>query len=222
MVWPMNDIYREREGKKEWDREGERELRWCISWEPFETVTALSNELIGNREKKKERRKEIARRGYIWVYLCLGEWVRETGPLFPIQARFISNTYSGYATRIVLPGLLVKRQKPHKRNPVTHLFKPIITFLRLVKKKTTTKKPGEMIKLLKDKAKTSIQTAKNASTCLDISSHAFSLSYPTTERITGGFGGVLVEHPPGVYRHALSCCCFPIPAVQQMVQATIC
>lgn len=33
-------------------------VRWCISWEPFETVRARSDELMGDRERKREKREE--------------------------------------------------------------------------------------------------------------------------------------------------------------------
>lgn len=102
--------------------------RWRISWEPFETVRALSDELMREREGKRESEKRRYQ----------SEPKTEREPLLHIltQARSHSDAYPRDVSSIVLCGKknpltgYPAAAKTHHLNSVTHLLRSAVTCLQ--------------------------------------------------------------------------------------------
>lgn len=177
--------------------------RWCISWEPFETVTALSDELMGERERKRESEKRR--------YLCVWEKVSQRELLlhFLTQARSDWDTYPRDVSSAVLSSS--SREKKILW-PVTLLLKlnhlNSVCWDQLLLNPswgTFGQKSSKIPQNLKRFAVLPLSTKTICwlpfqHECLHINPHTFSHSYPNNCSDHRRFRCVLVEPP-----HLQSC-----------------
>lgn len=118
-----------------------RARSWCISGEPFETVTALSDELMGEWERKKGKWKEgISFSAFVCVWdrvsrrekenSCYTFWHRPDPIVTPTQGMlavlFFLVLWRG--EKSPLTGNLAAQT--HHLNSVTHLLRSAVTCLQ--------------------------------------------------------------------------------------------